>query len=85
MRTLLAVVIVGAVLSAGVVAYSYTEELHKCTHPGMDTCPGSSEQRALHCVSCSDPEHTAGCMCVKDYPCGKEYDESAYCTPVPQY
>jgi hypothetical protein len=85
MRLLLGIVVVAAVLSAGVIAESYKETDHPCTHPGMDKCPGSSVEQALHCVSCTDPNHVKGCTCVMNYPCGRGEREDAYCTPVPKY
>lgn len=85
MRRLLGIVVVVATLSVGLVAYSYTEEVHPCTHPGTGRCPGSSVDQSLHCESCSHPEHSEGCLCIKDFPCGEEYDEGAYCTPAPRY
>lgn len=88
MRKVLGIAVVVVVLSAGIVVFSgtsdYRSEIHPCTHPGMDRCPGSSVEQALHCVSCSEPEHKAGCQCLMSYPCGKDYNETSYCTPIPQ-
>ncbi len=66
----------------------YNSEDHPCTHPLDDNCPNSSETKPLHCKPCDSScgsEHELGCKCWKNYPCGPEYGEGEYCTPIKNY
>lgn len=82
------VVVLG--LIAIVTGEEYREEIHRCTHPGQENCPGTTDMKDLHCEPCTHEAHKKGCNCVMNYPCGREYDgndiaEDRYCTPEPLY
>jgi hypothetical protein len=52
-------------------------------HPkAPEKCPSGSPEQSLHCEGCCHPEHEKGCNCLMNYPCGKEYEQTAYCTPT---
>ena len=82
-------VLLVVMLLAGFLHGDPKQEIHKCTHPSPEEyCPGGSVLKSLHCQACTTAcgdAHKEGCICVMDYPCGKEYREDEYCSPIPRY